>query len=67
MVFKNDINVDNEHFQKILEKMTLEVRNQEPSQKGEKVLMPNDPQIITSRERIKEGIPIMDNVYDLLF
>jgi len=67
LVFKNDINVDNEHFQKTLKKMTLEVRNQEPSQKGEKVLMPNDPQIITSRKRIKEGIPIMDNVYDLLF
>ena len=29
--------------------------------------MPNDPQIITSKERVKEGIPIMDNVYDLLF
>ena len=31
--FKNDINVDNEHFQKTLEKMTIEVRNQEPSSK----------------------------------
>ena len=67
LVFKNDINVDNEYFQETLEKMTNELRNQEPAQEGEKVLMPNDPQIITTKERVKEGIPIMDNVYDLLF
>ena len=67
LVFKNDINVDNEYFQQTLERMTNEVRNQEPSKDGKKVLMPNDPQIIISKERIKKGIPIMDNVFELLF
>ena len=67
LVFKNDINVDNEYFQQTLERMTNEVRNQEPSKDGKKVLMPNDPQIIISEERIKKGIPIMDNVFELLF
>ena len=64
---KNDINVDNDYFQETLEKMTNELRNQEPAQEGEKVLMPNDPQIITYKERVKEGVPIMSNVSDLLF
>ena len=36
LVFKNDINVDNEYFQETLEKMTNELRNQEPAQEGEK-------------------------------
>ncbi len=65
--FKNDVNVDNEEFMNTLEKMTLEVRNQEPNHPGNKVQMPNDPQIKTSQERLKDGIPVMENVMELLF
>ena len=49
-----------------LKKMSDEVRNKEPKDHVSSVLMPNDPQINFSKERIRDGIPVMENVLEIL-
>ena len=67
IVFRNDINVCSEEFMESLQQMTLEVREQETKENVNSVFMPNDPQIIFSKERSENGIPVMDNILELLF
>ena len=52
---------------KTLKKMSDEVRNQESKDNISSVLMPNDPQINFSKERTKDGIPVMENILEILF
>ena len=67
LIFRNDVNVKSDIFMSTLKKMSDEVRSQEPKDNFSSVLMPNDPQINFSKERSKDGIPVMDNVLEILF
>ena len=53
-------------FNEALKRMSDEVREQDPNNRDEPVLMPNDPQINFSKEREKKGIPVMQNILDLI-
>ena len=46
--------------------MSDEVREQDPNNPNQTVLMPNDPQINFFKEREKKGIPVMKNILDLI-
>ena len=39
------------------------IRKLKPKNKERKVMVPNDPEIIISTERLNKGIPITDNLY----
>ena len=67
LIFRNDVNVESHTFMSTLKKMSDEVRSQEPKDNFSSVLMPNDPQINFSKERSKVGIPVMENVLEILF
>ena len=66
IVFRNDVNIEAEKFKEALQEMTNEVRKEVPDSKKNSVLMPNDPQINSYKERFKNGIPVMQNVINLL-
>ena len=66
IVFRNDVNIDSDLFNEALKRMSDEVREQEPNNPNQSVLMPNDPQINFSKEREKKGIPVMQNILDLI-
>ena len=65
IVMKPDVNVSLTNFMFNLHKMSEEIRNQSPLNDKE-VLVPNDPQIIESKNRIQNGIPVSDEVFRLL-
>ena len=46
--------------------MSEEVRAQTPKNSKDRVLMPNDPQINFSEERVKNGIPVMENIIEII-
>jgi len=60
MVMRTDVCQSQHDFEKRMQKMTDEVRL-EPSKNGEKVMLPNDPQIQEAERRKREGIPV-DNL-----
>jgi len=60
MILKVDGVVSSESFICQLQEMTNEVRL-EPAYDGEKVLLPGDKEIIESKERMKNGIPLDDD------
>ena len=66
IVFRNDVNIESDQFKETLQKMTNEVRTEESNEKISGVQMPNDPQIKFYKDREKNGIPVMDNLLDLL-
>ena len=43
--------------------MSDRIRKLKPKNKKNKVMVPNDPEIIVSEKRLKKGIPITDNLY----
>ena len=57
LVMRADVCQPQELFEENLYRMSEELRK-EPPKDGEKVLVPNDPQIIESEKRKKYGIPI---------
>jgi len=59
MVIRVDGVVNKSDFLSKMQIMSDEVRS-EPAVKGEEVMMPGDPEIKTSRIRMKEGIPLDD-------
>tara|TARA_B100001964_G_C14203912_1_gene587194 strand:- start:649 stop:1704 length:1056 start_codon:yes stop_codon:yes gene_type:complete len=59
---KNDVCVSNLNFIRKISQLSKEV-NSEPSMNNKKVLLPNDPEIIISKERDKNGIPIENDLY----
>ena len=65
ILMKPDINISLENFMFNLHNMSEEVRKQNP-QKETSVLVPNDPQIIESKKRLKNGIPVSSEIFDLL-
>ena len=65
IVMRTDLTVSKQQFKKNLQELTDLIRK-EPSQKGSKVLCPNDPEIACSRRRLKVGIPLEKNVLDEL-
>ena len=66
IIFKNDVNIDSKAFMEALKKMSEEVRAQTPKNSKDRVLMPNDPQINFSEERVKNGIPVMENIIEII-
>ena len=65
ILMRPDINVGLDEFSENLHKMSQDIRNQE-SQNNKSVLVPNDPQIIESRKRLKNGIPVTPEIFKLL-
>jgi len=59
MVIRVDGVINKSDFLSAMQIMSDEVRS-EPAVKGEEVMMPGDPEIKTSRIRMKEGIPLDD-------
>ena len=57
--------MDIEEFSENLHIMSNKIRNQE-SQNDEPVMVPNDPQIIESKKRLKNGIPVSSEIHKLL-
>ena len=47
--------------------MSEEVRNQKTINNNQNVMVPNDPQIQFQKERSKNGIPISDELHEVLF
>jgi len=66
LVFRNDVNINSNEFMKSLKKMSDEVRDQIPKSNKCEVLMPNDPQINSVKERSKNGIPVMENIIQII-
>ena len=65
ILMRSDVNVELIDFKESLELMSKEIRNQK-SKNDDSVLAPNDPQIIESQKRIKNGIPVSKEIYRLL-
>jgi ureidoglycolate dehydrogenase (NAD+) len=63
IVFRVDGVVSKSHFLSTMQSMSEEVRV-EPAIDGEEVMMPGDPEIKTSKIRMKEGIPLDDVTVD---
>ena len=63
LLLRVDSCIEKEIFLKRLKQMTDEVRNQ-PSNVKEGVMLPNDPEIKVSKERLNNGIPIDNKVYE---
>ena len=66
LVFRNDVNVNSNEFMESLKKMSDEVRDQVPKSNKCEVLMPNDPQVNSFKERSKNGIPVMENIIQII-
>ena len=65
ILMRPDINMDIAEFSENLHIMSNKIRNQE-SQNDEPVMVPNDPQIIESKKRLKNGIPVSSEIHKLL-
>ena len=63
IVCRADIAISQDIFESRMAKMSSEVRNLEPKEKNTKVQMPNDPEIMETKKRNKQGIPI-DNMLE---
>ena len=63
MVMRVDGVVDSEDFLAAMQTMSDEVRN-EPALDGENVMLPGDPEVITAKERMKNGIPLDDTTVE---
>ncbi|MBI28628.1 MAG: putative oxidoreductase YjmC [Alphaproteobacteria bacterium MarineAlpha5_Bin11] len=57
IVIRPDAFLNSNKFISRMQKLTDEIRK-EPAKKGKKVMLPNDPEIIASKERLKKGIPV---------
>jgi len=66
LVFRNDVNINSNEFMESLKKMSDEVRDQAPKSNTSEVLMPNDPQVNSFKERSKNGIPVMENIIQII-
>ena len=57
IVLRTDANFSSKTFKSRLQKMTDEVR-QQPKRAKEKVILPNDKEVKTKKIRLKNGIPV---------
>ena len=62
MILRSDAFVEKNNFIKNLNKMCSAVKKQK-NKKNEKIYLPNDKEIITSKKRLKSGIPIDQALY----
>ena len=62
MVLRSDAFVEKNNFIKNLNKLCSTVKKQK-NKKNEKIYLPNDKEIMTSKQRIKNGIPIDLTLY----
>ena len=58
--------MEKESFLRRVQKLSDDVRN-EPHQETQKVMLPNDPEIEVSKNRMKKGIPIDHETFNKLF
>ena len=65
IIFKSDVNTSLSVFEKNLQRMSIEIREQQ-SVSNNTVKVPNDPQISFQEERIEKGIPVSDQVFKIL-
>lgn len=65
ILMRPDINVGLDDFSENLHEMSEAIRNQVPLNK-DPVQVPNDPQILASKERLKNGIPVSSEIYNML-
>lgn len=65
IIFKSDVNTSLSVFEKSLQRMSIEIREQQ-SVSNSKVKVPNDPQISFQEERTENGIPVSDQVFKIL-
>ena len=63
MCIKIDGNKSGKQFKKKLQSMSDRIRKLKPKNKKNKVMTPNDPEIILSEKRLKKGIPVTENLY----
>lgn len=62
IVLRTDGCLDQEVFAERMQRLSDEIR-QEPAQLGQKVMLPNDPEIAVMKERMKNGIPLDESTY----
>tara|TARA_B100001123_G_scaffold180459_1_gene206736 strand:- start:1991 stop:3040 length:1050 start_codon:yes stop_codon:yes gene_type:complete len=58
MVIKSNAAISSKTFLDRMQNMTSQVRKQKPRMKKNKVMMPNDPEILNVKKRKKAGIPL---------
>ena len=62
IVMRTDGFLDSKDFIKRIEKMYKDIYNLKPYSKSKKIMLPNDIEINTSKERLKFGIPVESNI-----
>ena len=62
IIMRTDSRIKDKEFLNAMQQLTSKVRNQK-SQKNTKVMMPNDPEIIESKNRISKGIPLNQKTF----
>ncbi|MAV63590.1 MAG: hypothetical protein CMG00_00190 [Candidatus Marinimicrobia bacterium] len=67
IVFRSDVNMPISDFEDYLHQMSEEVRAQNTINSNQRVMVPNDPQIEFQNKRGKDGIPISNELYKLIF
>ena len=67
IVFRPDVNMPISDFEDYLHQMSKEARAQNTINKNQQVMVPNDPQIEFQNKRGKDGIPISNELYKLIF
>lgn len=65
IIFKSDVNTSLSVFEKNLQRMSIEIREQQ-SVSNNTVKVPNDPQISFQEERTEKGIPVSGQVFKIL-
>jgi len=62
IVLRSDAFVKKNYFIKNLDKMYIKIKKQK-KKKNENIYLPNDKEVIASKERAKKGIPIDNALY----
>ena len=63
IVFKPNAAISLNVFIKRMQDLTSQVRRQKAKIKKNKVMMPNDPEILNMKARVKRGIPLDNNTF----
>ena len=65
ILLKIDGAISNKIFKNKMQELTNKIRRQKPI-RNKKVMASNDPQINFEKERLKNGIPLQNNIYKML-
>ena len=63
IVFRVDACMSKNKFKNRVLEMSKKIRTQKKSKKNVKIMVPNDPEIISQTNRLKKGIPISNDLY----